>query len=317
MSETNIYDSFFVHGVPEKPEPLKVPTKSISDEFAAKLTNKSLEEPYNIHFTINGQIFSSIMEFLNSIDYKVFMVFNHNEIIFIVLAGGDTHMAIVNFEKSELINYEIKRESNKNNEEMIYIDISLIVDELDINENYNIDFYVDTLINNRYYVISGKQDVYRQLDSMNELNAVDSVYNRYYSRKGMLDRVIIKTEYQKVVVSHTSLSNLIKILSKLKSKRKNEVIPCSLLLKKDKLIFSVKNDTKGSNIELSGDDIIVYPIDEDMTDCNIEYFNKFGKLKTTYTTTLYIYKSKLPIIFENRMGEGKILVRYVIAPRVE
>lgn len=324
MSETidgskndNIGESFFLSGKGEKDKkPEKSDSKPMGDagSFISKGSNRILDEPWNIHFTVGGQLFANMIEFMNQIDYNAAFQFKKNEMNMMIVDGGNTHLSSIRFEKTEFSDYTIKDLKDENDEKFIYIDISIITNELTIDDSHPIDMYVDTLVKNRFYAVCGKEIAWKQLNSISISDEINAISKKYNSLKDTVKRMIEIPDYQRIVVAQVALSNLIKSLSKKRSKKKDEVVGCHLSLFKDRLTFLIKDEVKGNDIELSGEDILVYPTSIDSSGFNIDYFIKFGKLKTSYTTTMYLHEG-LPIIFESRLGGGKIVLYYLIAPR--
>ena len=128
---------------------------------------------------------------------------------------------------------------------------------------------------------------------------------------------LVNKDYQKIVINSTPFTSLLKSLSKKADKGKDKNTYCELELTKHKLDFKILGDVCGSSLELSGEDLLVYPINEENVEFDLKLLNKFGLLKQTFTTNLYSHGDKLPFIFESRLGGGKILVYYLIAPRVK
>ncbi len=297
----------------EKRVPDKKETKE-ENSFISKGSNKVLNKPYNIHFTIGGKMFANMLQFINLIDYKSIFQFKQKEVNIMAVDAGNTHMSLIKFEKTEFADYLIKDLEGEDSEKLIYIDLS-ITEDLPVDDNHPIDFYVDTIVMNRFYMISGKVIVYKQLGVLNTSESESVIVGK---AKFLTETIakIHKTNFQRISISQIALSNLMKSLSKQKSKKKDETVNCKMELKKNNILFTIQNESSGIDIELSGDDIMVYPTDEDMSIFDIEYFNKFGILKSSYTTTMYT-KSPLPIIFESRLGGGKIIVYYLLATRSE
>lgn len=290
-------------------------------EFVGKGANRRLDEPWNIHFTIGSQTFVNLITLINEIEYDALFLFKKKELIIISIDKGTTHASTIKFEKTEFSDYVVKGLEKDDDEKTVYIDISIIIDELSINENNPIDFYIDTLEKNRFYVINGKEIVRKQLTSTNV--GAESILQKYKNFLAMMDRLIKDGRYQKVIANQVPLSILTKSLSKKKSQKKDSDVVVDMLLNKNELDFRIEDEVRGSSIVLSGEDVMVYPIEDDRVRFMLDYIIKFGKLKLTYNVAMYLCGEKigisnsLPIILESRFGGGRITCSYLIAPRVD
>lgn len=292
-----------------------------STEFIGKGSNRRLNENWDIHFILSAPAFINLITFISDIGYDAMFIFKKRELIIVDIDSANTHAATIKIEKTEFTDYVVKGLEKDDDEKVVYIDTSIIIDELSVNENYPVDFYVDTLEKNRFYVVNGKEIVRRQLSVTSE--GTESIIGRYKSFLDMMNRLITRKEYQKIIANQNPVMGLIKSLNKKKSQKKNESVIVDLSLSKIELDFQIQdeNGIKGSSIVLSGEDILVYPMESDLLKFNLEYFNKLGKLKMTFNVAMYICGNKagnsLPLVVETRFGGGRIIMNYLIAPRVE
>ena len=65
---------------------------------------------------------------------------------------------------------------------------------------------------------------------------------------------------------------------------------------------------------LSGDDVMVYPLHDDVVYFDLKFFNKIKGLKFTSSVETYV-ASGLPIIVSSRLGGGFTKVWFLVAPR--
>ncbi len=307
---------FFDKGTPKKSNKQeKDLQESRSNEFTGKTTNRKLDEPYNIHFTIGSGIFSNLILFLSDIDYNVALLFRKKEVQMIAIDPGDSHGSVVRFDKIELSDYTHNLEKD-DDEKWIMIDTSVITDDMSINEEKPIDFYVDTLQKNRFYVINGKERVGRQLNSVNTSDGIDALLKRHKNFEHTIQRLTTDEKYQKVVVNYAPLLNAIKSLSKKTDKQKDASTLCTLYVTKYDLDWRIENEVKSSSIMLSSDDVVVYPLKDDIFRFNLKFFNKFGKIKLTSSAEMYI-SGQMPIILSSRLGGGGLRIWFLLAPRID
>lgn len=284
-----------------------------AQEFVSKGSNRKLDEPHDINFTIGSKLFYNLFTFINEMSYDVVMYFKKKEMRMIVIDPSTTHASSIRFDRIEFADYNIKDFENDDAERVVYIDSSIINDELNINENYPIDFYVDTKVNKRFYVVCGKEIVYNQLN-----NYEQSLMKSYMLCNDSIDKLINNNDYQKMVISQNAMNNLLSSLLKKVNKKKNESTIISLQLRKGEIDFTIKDEVKGSSVILNGEDIIISPLKDDNLSFELGYLTKLNKLRTilSYNSSLYVNKN-LPILFESKFGGNKIVLYYVIAPRIE
>ncbi len=309
---------FIDKGIPSKQEKEKSKSSipSSNTEFISKSSNRRLNEPYNIKFTISSDLFKNLVEFIGTVGYDVLFIFKKKEVLMLSIDAAQTHSITVKFEKIEFSDYIIKELENDDDEKVVYIDISVIIDELSINEKFPIDFYVDTLEMNRFYVVNGKEIVEKQLESLNTSDSIESTVSKYKSMYNSIKKLTSVIDYQKVVVNQVPFMNVIKSLSKKTEKGEGKTTYATLYSNKHELDFRIEKDVKKSSIMLSGEDIMVYPLREDKVVFSLAFLNKIGKLKLTFVASMYICTDK-PIIIETRLGIGKCIVHFLIAPRIE
>lgn len=288
-----------------------------SQEFVMKGGNRGIDEPYDIHFTISGGVFSNLMKFISEINYDVFFQFKKKELIIAVIDPGTSHSSLTKFDLIEFTDYHVNGLEKDEDEKYIYMDISVMVDELSINEEKPIDMYIDTLIKHRYYVISGKEIIRNQLNASNNLSEILQRYINF--TRDFVGNFLTNENYQKIILNSSSLTSTIKSLTKKKLKKgKDKTVIVSLVFNKTNLDWIIEDETKASSTMLSGEDVMVYPIREEIFDADLDFIVKYGLLKSTYTTGLYTNGNNLPLIIENKLGGlGKITNYYLIAPRVK
>ena len=318
VSNDSPNNMFFVDkGQPkDKSKPEKDLYESRNSEFTGKGTNRKLTEPWNVHFTIGSGSFNNLITFASDIDYNMAFLFRKKEVQMIAIDPGDSHGTVIKFINIEFSDYNITGLEKDDSEKWILIDSSVITDEMSINEEKPIDFYVDTIDKNRFYVINGKEKVERQLNSVNSSDGIDALLKRHKIFEVSLQKLISDERYQKVVVNYAPLTNVIKSLSKKTDKQKEASTLCSLYLTKYDLDFRIESDVKNSSIMLSSDDVVVYPLKDDVFKFNLKFFNKFGKVKLNNSAEMYICGS-MPIVLSSKLGGGGIRVWYLVAPLID
>lgn len=320
--ETKPSDSFFVdRGNPKKDEKHEASSKEYeirNSEFVGKSSNRKLDSSieYNIHFTLGCSTFTNIIGFISEVNYNVAFCFRKREVQIISIDEGDAHGAIVRLDKIEFSDYGIKGLEKDDEEKWILIDTSIITDDMSFNEEKPVDFYVDTINKNRFYVINGKEQVERQLNSIKTSDADDALLKKHKSFYSVIQRLTKDERYQKTVVNYSPFTGVLKSLSKKTDKQKDASTLCTLHLTKYDLDFRIENETKSSSIMLSSDDIMVYPLRNDTFKFNLKFLNKLGKFKLNNVVDAYVSGS-LPIIFSSRMGGGGAQMWYLLAPRID
>ena len=103
-------------------------------EFVSKSSNRRLNEPYNIKFTISSDVFKNLVEFVGTVGYDVLFIFKKKEVLMLSIDTAQTHSIAVKFEKTEFSDYIVKGLEKDDDEKIVLIDISVIIDELDIDE---------------------------------------------------------------------------------------------------------------------------------------------------------------------------------------
>ncbi len=282
------------------------------EEFIKKGSNRKITEPYDIHFMIGSAFFSNLVEFTSEVGYDVVLWFKKKEMKLVMIDASQTHGLSISFDKIEFADYSVNGLENDDSEKLVYIDLSIISEDLLINENYPIDFYIDTVQNNRFYVVCGKEMVRKQLESVSLGD--DSVLTTRKKFDNSIHRIAENSGYQKVVVNMNSMNGLIKSLNKKKSKVKEKSTYLFIYSRRGELDFIIENEVKGSSYVLSGEDMLVSPINECKIELVLEFLTKMSKLKLTYNPTFYI-GANLPIMVETRLGGSKIILCYLIAPR--
>ncbi len=292
--------------------------ESRNTEFIGKSSNRKLDSSigYNIHFTLGCSTFTNIINFISEVDYNVAFCFRKREVQIISIDPGDAHGVIVRLDKIEFSDYGIKDIENENDERWILIDTSVITDDMSFNEEKPIDFYVDTINKNRFYVINGKEQVEKQLNSIKTSDAEDALLKKHKSFYSVIQRLTNDERYQKIVVNYSPFTSVLRSLSKKTDKQKDASTLSTLHLTKYDLDFRIENETKSSSIMLSSDDIMVYPLQNDTFKFNLKFLNKLGKLKLNNVVDTYI-SGTLPIIFSSRIGGGGAQMWYLLAPRID
>ncbi len=317
LSDEHPNDSFFVdRGSPKKDNKQeKDLQESRNSEFSGKTSNRKLDKKWNIHFTLGSGTFSNLVLFLSDIDYNIAFLFRKREVQMVAIDPGDSHGSVIKLDKIELSDYTSNLEKD-DDEKWILIDSSVITDEMSINEEKPVDFYVDTLDKKRYYVINGKEQVERQLNTVDTSDGTDALLKRHKNFSNSVSKLITDERYQKIVVNYAPLTSLIKSLSKKTDKSKDTTTLCSLYLTKYDLDFRVASEVKSSSIMLSSDDLMVYPLKDDIFKFSLKFFNKLGKLKFNNTVEMYIC-GEYPIIVSTRLGGGGVRTWFLLAPRMD
>lgn len=284
--------------------------EAVRSEINTKGVNRRFNGLWDIKFTIGSETFENIVEFLGEIGYDVILKFRKNEMVIYIIDVSTTHVAYINIAKTDFAEYEVVG-ITEDNEKVVYIDIS-IVNDLMINKDYPIEIYIDTLSKRELYIVNGKEIVSKRLNSMDDnLSLTLQTYKRADEK---IYSLIENNEYQKVVVVHNALKNLLNSIAK-KGGKDKDVKFVNVILGLREIDFRIEDDQKNSSILLSGEDVLVYPISEDKIELNIEYFKKFNKLKLSYPVSLYC-KGTMPLVFETKLGGGSIKLYFVVAPRV-
>ena len=310
-------EMFFVDKtVPKESSKEKSKASSDTTNFIGKGANRHLDKSWNIKFTVGSELFKNIIEFIETVGYDTLMIFRKKEVSMLIIDKMQTHAISIKINRIEFIDYIVKDLKDDDDEKVVYIDTSIITDELSINEKYPIDVYIDTLELNRFYIVNAKEIVGRQLEALNTTDAMESIVNKNKSMQNSIINMILGENYQKVIVNQIPFANLIKSMTKKTSKDKDSLTIATLCLRKHELDFVIEKDIQSTSVVLSGEDILVYPIREDEVRFNLEFFNKFGKLKLTYAVILYI-SGGMPLVLETKLGGGKVVIHYLIAPRVD
>src|SRR3970040_1528094 len=91
-------------------------------QFISKGSNRRLDEPYDINFTIGSKFFSNLITFINEMGYDTVMWFKKKEMKLLVIDPSKTHAASIRFDRIEFADYNIKGLENDDSERLIYID---------------------------------------------------------------------------------------------------------------------------------------------------------------------------------------------------
>lgn len=302
-SELKLSEGFF-----EARLDTKLGKEAEKTEFTTKGVNRKLDKKYDIKFTAGSELFSNILEFIHEIGYDVIMRFGLRRMHMYMVDVSNTHLVHVMFDKTEFAEYVVEG-IDENSEKVIYLDTSLIND-FEVNKDYPIDFYVDTKDEMKAYIANGKEIAWRRLNSM--AATMNNTLQGYKESEIKLKSLLELEKYQKIVVNQGALKSVLRSVSK-KTGRK-DVNFLVIKLRKNEIGFEMESKDRGSSIVLSGEDVLVYPQKEDSLNINIDYFKKFNKLKLTYQCIMYI-NSDLPLVYETKLGAGRIGVYLIIAPR--
>ncbi|MDD3474404.1 MAG: hypothetical protein PHP08_00690 [Candidatus Dojkabacteria bacterium] len=306
-------------GIPKKEEnQQKDSYESRSMEFTGKSSNRKMDSSvkYDIHFTLGGGTFNNIISFLSEVEYTIALCFRKKEVCMISIEGGNSHGAFAKFQNIEFSYYSIDSLKDEKDEKWILIDTSVITDELSINEEKPVDMYIDTIEKNRFYIINGKEKVEKQLNTMSTSDGEDALVKKHKGFESMLTRLTGDEKYQKTVINYAPLTGLMKSLLKKTDKSKDVTTLCSLYITKYELDWRVGDEVKQSSIMLSGEDIVVYPLKDDVFKFSLKFFNKFGKLKLNNSVEMYIC-GQMPIVLLSKLGGGGVRIWFLLAPRTD
>lgn len=305
-SEEKLGDMFFTGNIKvnKGEEPVRT-------EFQEKGVNSKFEQPWNIKFTLGSEAFINLTEFLSGIGYDVVFKFTKKELQIYILDTAKTHSALIVSKNIEFAEYVVK-DLKDDEERIIFLDIE-VIDELSINKELPIDFYVDTLINKTFYIVNGKEQIEKRLNDIRDESS--GTLNASKTSHVTIKRWMSDERYQKIVITQGAMKNLMISLAKKYPKVKDNIKVCNVILRKNEMEVSLESDLKKNRIFINGQDLMVYPVREDTVGINLEYLVKFNKLKLNFQCNMYL-SSIMPIIFECKYGGGNMVIYYTIAPYV-
>lgn len=231
------------------------------------------------------------------------------------IESGNSHGGFVKINNIDFTDYSANI-GNEVEEKWILIDTTPITDRMMINEEKPVDMYVDTVEKNRFYIVNGKEYIARQLNTTASSDGPESLVKKHKGFENTLTRLMSNEEYQKVIVNSVPLTNVMKSLLKKTDKSKDVTTLCTLNLTKYEIDWKIVNEVEENGIALSGDDIVVCPLHDDVFKFSLKFFNKFGKMKTTNTVEMFV-KGDYPIVLNTKIGNGSIKVWFLLAPRID
>lgn len=317
-SKTPLNEMFYDKGSNAPTNKSKLPElDSKAIEFVGKSSNRKLDPSikYNIHFTLDSGTFLNMINFLSDIEYNVAFCFKKKEVYMVSIESGNSHGGFVKINNIDFTDYSANI-GNEVEEKWILIDTTPITDRMMINEEKPVDMYVDTVEKNRFYIVNGKEYIARQLNTTASSDGPESLVKKHKGFENTLTRLMSNEEYQKVIVNSVPLTNVMKSLLKKTDKSKDVTTLCTLNLTKYKIDWKIVNEVEENGIALSGDDIVVCPLHDDVFKFSLKFFNKFGKMKTTNTVEMFV-KGDYPIVLNTKIGNGSIKVWFLLAPRID
>lgn len=290
------------------------------NEMIGKNTNRQLKEKWNIKLQFQSEFFFDLFMFLKEMKYDTIFLLKKNGVTIYVIEPGNTYMSFVLVDRTEMSEYvDIDRneltgnQEDDNTEKLIFVDMD-VIEDMSINPKYPIDLYFDTKEKNKMYVVNNKEIMSRRLnDTLNANNSL-TTHKQFYLN---LMKWIKDESTFRMVVSHISFKNILSSLSKKKSKKdKSSDTYVNINFGKTEIDFKVENEIKSSSIQMYGDDITVKGQRDVTIVFDLKNFVKIGTLKFSSNVTFYVNET-LPFVIETKFGAGRIIVYYIIAPRVE
>lgn len=291
-----------------------------SNEMVGKSANRKLEEKWNIKLTLGPDFFAETFSFLKEMSYSTIFRLSKQGIKIYVIDPSGTHASYVFLDRTELAEYVVDglpigsgvEGEVISTEKVIYVDMD-VLEEMLINLKYPIDIYFDTIVRNRMYIVNGKEIVSRRLNSLDNKDTAIGTYETYHEKiMGWIKR----EDSSKVLVHHNPFKSVLSSLEKKKSKKEKSSTMMGVKFGKTEIDFFVGTEIKSSSIQMYGDDIMSHSTQEVNLIISLETLVKFAKLKLKNEVLLYV-SDKAPLVLETKFGAGRIIIYYVITPRVE
>lgn len=293
-------------------------------EIIAKGVNRKFNEPWNIKITMTGETFDELFKFLREIGYSTLFKFTEKEIKIYIIDPAGTHMSLVIIDKTEVAEY-MGVNNNKaqehtvnghisnehiSHEHVIYVDTD-VIEDMSLNVKFPVEIFFDTAEKKKMYIVNGKEMVSRRLNSTdNQDNTLGTCEN--YENK-LMNQWIKNENVFRITVGHIGLKNAIVSLEK---KKKTDIKLTTVEFRKNEIEFIVEDDVRRSSAIMYGEDIVIGGTRDVNNIYTLEHITKFGKLKLTNNVNLYV-NDNFPLIMETKFGAGKIVLYYMIAPRVD
>lgn len=314
MTDEKLNEKFFGNENKDKQIDSEKFIEEKSDEMVSKSSNRKLNEKWDIHFCIGTETFQNIIGILKNVGLDTIFRFTKNDLKIYVVDVANTHSAIATFHKTEFAVYEVQIDDVDDGIKDIYIDTSIFGEFIELDKSYPTDIYIDTLLKKKFYVANGKEIAYTKLNVMNVEGGGSSTLSQYKTLYDRVQNLLKNEEVQKIVVEQKSMVQVIKSISKKGSKDKDANV-ISVYCYKNGIEFSFDVGTRGSDISLMGNDLLVYPIKDTKIQIDIDYIKELKELKFSYQCNMWIHND-FPLVLETKMGGGNIVLLFIIATRV-
>lgn len=294
------------------------------NEIIGKGTNRKFDKKWNIKICMGTEFFDGLFRYLREMGYSTVFKFNEKEVRIYVIDPSKTHAGIVAIDKTEMAEYELKGlglgpESalgvdGKAKDIIVYVDTD-VIEDMGLNAKYPVDLFFDIIgaggekSEKKMYIVNGKELVSRKVNSMENKDGTLGMYEEYEKR---MFTWIKDENCFRMSVSSNGLKGALVSLEK---KKKAEIKLVSTMFKKNEIEFVAENEVRRHSSLIYGEDIVVGGSRDVENIYNLENLVKFGKLKLTNYVSLYI-KENSPLVFETKLGSGKIVLYYLIAPNV-